>query len=316
MLKGLFRNLRIVKKGQSEGYTEKKPQEITPWERLYDALKNKEILQGKIDGTKDGNLMIFLDGITGIIKNEEIGEPRPKRLAVFVGAPIAFKVKACDRASNTVYLSRKEALETMSEYTWKELKHDCAKLIEVQEELFPLQERDDDISVEERKTIHELAAKARRVGPVRTGTVRTVVEDGAFLDIGGVSTFLPHFEISWGEIEDAREVLTPGETFDVKIIRVDFETGWMRASVKSLLPDPWESVSGKYEKGGIYRGEVKRTRNNNLVVQIEPGIVAICPPLPIQELEPGAAVRVRIIFIDADTRYIRGVIAGENRWAI
>ncbi len=321
MLKSLFKNLRTVKKGQSEGFTgEKTLSLVTPWERLYGALKNKEVLQGKVDGIVGGNLIIFLDGIKGIIKPDEIGEPRPKRLSVFVGAPVAFKVKACDRGSNEVYLSRKEAIETMSEYTWKELKRSCAKLLEIQEKLVALQpkEKDKEVSLEDRKAIRDLAAKARKVGPVRTGTVRSVVEDGAYLDIGGVSAYLPAYEISWDKIEDARVALKPGESFNIRIIRVDFETGWMRGSVKSLMPNPWENVPEKYQKGGIFKGEVKRIipKNNNLAVQLEPGVMAICPPLPMQNLEPGASVRVRISVVDTDKQYIRGMIAGENRWAI
>lgn len=318
-LKSLFKNLRTVQKGQSEGFTgEKTLRIVTPWERLYEAMKNKEVLQGKVDGIKDGNLIIFLDGIKGIIKPDEIGEPRPKRLSVFVGAPVAFKVKACDRGSNEVYLSRKDAIETMSEYTWKELKRDCAKLLEIQEKLVKLQPKDKgkEVSLENRKTIRDLAVQARKAGPVRTGTVRSVVEDGAYLDIGGVSAYLPNYEISWDRVDDAREVLKPGESFEIKIIRVDFETGWMRGSVKSLLPNPWENVPDRYQKGGIYKGVVKRkARNGNLAVTLEPGVLAMCPPLTMQELEPGASVRVRISLVDPDKQYIRGMIAGENRWA-
>lgn len=320
MLKSLFNNLRTVKKGQSEGFAgEKTLRVITPWERLYEAMKNKEVLQGKVDGIVAGNLIIFLDGIKGIITPDEIGEPRPKRLSVFVGAPIAFKVKACNRGNGEVYLSRKEAIETMSEYTWKELKRDCTKLLDIQDKLVALQpkEKGKEASTEDRKTIRDLAATARKVGPVRTGTVRSVVEDGAYLDIGGVSAYLPAYEISWDKVEDAREVLKPGESFDIRIIRVDFETGWMRGSVKSLMPSPWESVPQKYQKGGIFKGDVKRiAKNNNLVVQLEPGVLVMCPPLPMQNLEPGASVRVRIAVVDPDKQYMRGLIAGENRWAI
>jgi len=317
MLKSLFRKITTVKPGMSEGYTGEKARNEDPWEELYAAQANKEILQGRVKGVEKDTLVIDIGTIRGVITEDEIGEPRPKRLTAFVGAPLAFKIKRIDRANNEVQLSRKEALTEMSQFTMKELKRDCAKLIEIQEQLALLypEDRNADIPDENLPKIRELTAQARKEGPVRTGTVRTVVEEGAYLDVGGVSVFLPRYEINWARVEDAREYLQPGESFDIKIIRVDFETMWMRASLKALLPDPWETAHTRYVKGGIYAGEVQgTTQNGNLRVELEPGVIVICKYLPINNLEPGTTVRVRIALINKEGRIMIGNIAGESRW--
>lgn len=317
MLKSLFRNVTKVLPGMSEGFTGEKAVSEDPWDDLYQSMEKKEILQGKVKGVEKDELLVDIGPIRGVIPHDEIGEPLPKRLTAFVGAPVAFKIKRIDRANEKVYLSRKEAISEMSRFTMRELKRDCGKLLDVQEQIEALlpEEEGAEVSEEDRVKIRELAVQARKVGPVYTGTVRVVVKEGAYMDIGGVPVFLPSYEISWGPVEDARELLRPGESFDVKIIRVDFDTHWMRASLKSLLPDPWEAISKRYVRDGIYAGIVTgNTKKGNLFVELEPGVTAVCPRLPLNNPSVGTAVRVRVGTVNKENRSIRGNIAGESRW--
>lgn len=317
MIGGILKNLKTLKIGMSEGYTGEKTEHFDPWDRLYTALIKGEILQGKVDGAEDEHLVIFFESIKGIIPNEEIGEPRPKFLSVLVGAPVAYKVTNCDRAKNVVYLSRKAALTEMSQFTWKELRRDCERLLETQEKMEALRPREEnkELSVEEKRKMAELNNEARKEGPTRTGTVRAVVEEGAYLDIGGVPAFLPTYEISWGKVLDARDVLHPGESYDIKIIRVDFGKGLVRASLRALQPNPWETVPQRYLKGGKYGGQVKWiARGGSLAVELEPGVVAFCKSIPMTDLKPGTSVRVHIARMDLEKRFIRGNIVGESRW--
>ncbi len=321
MLKSLFRNVTKIAPGMSEGYTGEKAVSEDPWENIYQSMEKGEILQGKVRGVSpDGkDLYVDIGPITGVIPNEEIGEPQPKRLSVFVDGVVAFKIMRVDRPNKVAYLSRKEAITEMSRTTMRELKHDSEKLLEVLEQMDALKSKEEgaEIPEEDRAKLRELAAQARKIGPVRTGTVRAVMKDGAFLDIGGVPVYLPAHEITWGRVEDARELLRPGESFDVRIIRIDFETQWMRASLRALMPDPWENAAERYLKGGIYAGEVRRlTKNGNLIVELEPGVVAICQRLPLNNPSIGSTVRVKIGLVDKDKRYIRGFIAGESRWVV
>lgn len=325
MLRSLFRNIKTLQKGMSEGFTGEKTEQMSAWDRLYAAMLNKEILQSKIDGVEDEKLIIFFDNIKGIIPADEIGGTRPKYLSVLVGAPVAFKVVRCERSKNEVYLSRKKAIEEMAEFTWEELKRDCDPLMDIEKKIQAAipkpkgkkkEEKKVEHSPEVRKAIAELNDEARRTGPVRTGTVRTVVESGAYMDIGGVTAFLPKYEISWGRVDDARDTLKPGESFDVRVIKVNFETKQVRVSLKALLPDPWETVPTRYIKDGKYAGEVRRiTSGGKVEVELEPSVVVVCPPLSLHALDTGTPVRVHISKLDAENRYILGTIVGESRWA-
>lgn len=316
-----MQNLKTVTPGVSEGYAGEKTAFVyDPWDDLYDAMQLKEIRQGKVSGVENNDVVIFIGNVKGIIPEDEIGEPRPKRLTALVGQEIAFKVVRCDRANNVAYLSRKAALEEMSAATWQELKRDCAPILEIQDKIRAITARDGELfakelSPEDRRAIGELNARAREVGPKRTATVRTVFREGAYVDIGGVSAFLPAHEVSWGRVDDARDVLKPGMSFDVRVIRVNFDSGEVRVSLKALLPDPWETVEKRYARGGTYSGTFLRvTNNNNPVVELEPGVTAVCNRLPLQRLKKGDRVRVKVSFVDPGRRYIRGFISGEQRW--
>lgn len=314
-------NIEIVKDGMSEGFTGKKTTLAeSKWDELYNALEAGTVMQGTINGAEENSLVIFIGDIKGIIPNEEIGNPRPKRLGALVGAPVFFKVKHCDRRENTVYLSRKEALDEMSNSTWQELRKICAPLVKIQDQMEKIrgaEKQDANLTDEQKAELRHLGAKARKIGPIRTGTVRSVFAKGAFLDIGGVAAFLPAHELSWGHVEDARTVdgIIPGRSFDVRIIRVNFDTAWVRVSLKATMPDPWEAVPQRYVRNGIYSAVFKRTTaKGKLILELEPGVNVMCGRLPMQKLDVGQAVRVRILNINPDQKLIWGTISGMQSW--
>lgn len=322
-----FKSLAKIQKGNSEGFSGQKTVfgEESNWAFLYEAAKKGEILQGivsgfeehNLNGIKTDSLVVFIDDIKGVIINDEIGEPKPKHLGALIGAPIAFKIKQCIRANNLVYLSRKDALEEMSGYTWEELKRSSSKLLLVQEEMNSLKgNANEELDAETKQKLKELSTKARQVGPIRTATVRNVIKEGAFVDIGGVSAFLPAYEMSWGRVDDAREVVKPGESFDVKVNRLDFDNAYIRVSLKALLSDPWEKID-RYQKGAIYSGVVKRiSYNGRVIIELQPGVFASCRPLPMQVPEIGKEVKVRLDNINKEKRFMFGTITGTSKWAV
>ena len=319
--------IKPVELNAPEGFTGEKASFVSdPWEDLYEALQIKETRQHKVSGVeytknengeRKANLVLFFGGVKGIIPEDEVGEPRPKGLGALIGAEVAFKVVRCDRANNVVYLSRKAALEEMSAATWQALKRECAPLVEIQEKIKAVvaSAEGGTLSPEAKREIGDLNARAREIGPVKTCTVRSVFKEGAYVDIGGVSAFLPVHEISWGRVSDAREVLRPGQAFDVRVIRVDYDELTVRVSLKATMPDPWETADKKYVRGGSYSGTVVRyTDSGNILAELEPGITVVCDRLPLQRLKPGERVKVKLLHINRDRRYMRGVVSGGQRW--
>ena len=318
--------INCLGQGMSEGFSGNKTllDDSNTWEFLYDAQRKNKIIQGSVRGVEPDrsggivreNLIIFIGSIKGVILPDEIGEPRPKYLSALIGAPVAFKVKQCARSQGVAYLSRKDALAEMAGATWEELKKSCEELVQVLDEMNALRPEEGQEPTEEvRHRMQELGRKAIQVGPVRTATVRSVVKEGAYMDIGGVSAYLTVRDMSWGRVEDARELVRPGMSFDVRVTRVDFENAYVRVNLRTLLPDPWTHVQDRYKKDGRYNGVISRyTNNGKLVVELEPGISAICPTVSEQEYTIGDTVNVRLNIVNLEKRYITGVVTGLSRW--
>ncbi|MGB9879799.1 MAG: S1 RNA-binding domain-containing protein, partial [Anaerolineae bacterium] len=261
-----------------EGYRgEKKEFGVDPWPELMDAMKRDQILQEDVVGLErvdgDDALVVSFGPVKGLIVGEEIGDNRPKSLAAFVGIPVAFKVMYCDQPNGVAYLSRRKALEAASQETWKALQKDGAEVIGLTRELHEVEGQlkeeaaktpIDRARVAELKRARvELLRRIAEVAPTRTCTVRWVSRDKATVDIGGVAADLPAKEMSYGAVYDARSVVRPGDSFDVKVVRIDPDAKVVVVSLRPLLTDPWKQEPFKFQVGGIYRARVVADRERS-----------------------------------------------------
>jgi ribosomal protein S1 len=175
-----------------------------------------------------------------------------------------------------------------------------------------------EISEDERKKIEqelsEIRVKMREVGPVRTCVVKYVTPYGAYVDIGGITGYIPRYEISWGYVEDARDYLQQGDAFDAKLINIS-DSG-VTASIKLLLPDPWETAGTKYSKGGIYTGKVVKELTRGMLIELEPGVTAFVPHLPFGNPYPGSEVLFKAGRIDTEKRRMSGWVVRVLRRAV
>jgi small subunit ribosomal protein S1 len=120
------------------------------------------------------------------------------------------------------------------------------------------------------------AAEVRRSivpGAVLTGRVTSVVEFGAFVDLGaGVQGLLHRSEMGWSQVADIMEVVTPGEEITVKVLRVDEGMQRIGLGLKQLTADPWSTVQARYEVGQVRTGRVTRLAQFGAFVELEPGV--------------------------------------------
>jgi len=123
---------------------------------------------------------------------------------------------------------------------------------------------------------HAQAAEIRKsiaAGAVLTGRVTSVRDFGAFVDLGGGVQGLLHIsEMGWSRVSDASQVVTPGETITVKVLRVDEDTQKIALGLKQLTDDPWSTVSTTYEVGQVRTGKVTRIAQFGAFVELEPGV--------------------------------------------
>lgn len=140
-----------------------------------------------------------------------------------------------------------------------------------------------DVVVSRRKFLEEeqraSAAEVRLTivpGAVLNGRVTSVLEFGAFVDLGGGIQGLLHVsEMSWSRVTTAGSVVSQGDEITVKVLRVDEATGKISLGLKQLLNDPWTTVATGYAVGQVRTGTVTRVAEFGAFVELEPGVEAL-----------------------------------------
>ena len=126
-------------------------------------------------------------------------------------------------------------------------------------------------------------------GDAVTGTVRSLMPYGAFVDLGGVDGLLHVSDIAWGRVTKPEDVLTVGQEIQVRILKIDPETKKISLGLKQLQPEPWEArCQTKFQAGQRVQGTVTRLADFGAFVEIEPGIEGL---IHISEMSWGKKVR-------------------------
>lgn len=158
---------------------------------------------------------------------------------------------------------------------------DLEKLVgqEIQCRITKLDVSDEDVVVDRRVVIEEEAssAKERRYAELHEddivrGTVRSLTEYGAFIDLGGVDGLLHVSDISWSRIASPEDALSVGQEIDAKVLKIDSEKQRISLGMKQLLAHPWDAVPEKYKVGDRVRGAISRVADFGAFLELEPGV--------------------------------------------
>jgi small subunit ribosomal protein S1 len=125
---------------------------------------------------------------------------------------------------------------------------------------------------EEEKQARERMLSELKEGAVVRGTVRTLADYGAFIDIGGVDGLLHVADMSWGRVNKPSDVLTVGQPVEVQVLKVDPAKRRISLGMKQLAPDPWSNAGEKYKTGERVHGVVTRVTDFGAFVELEPGL--------------------------------------------
>jgi small subunit ribosomal protein S1 len=152
---------------------------------------------------------------------------------------------------------------------------------EIRCRIIKLDVTDEDVVVDRRAVAEEEERSAKdrlysqfKEGDTLSGTIRSVTEYGAFVDLGGVDALLHVSDISWGRVNKPADVLSVGQPVEVKVLKLGSEAEKRRISVglKQLQPHPWDAVAQKFNAGDRVRGTVTRLMEFGAFVELEPGI--------------------------------------------
>jgi small subunit ribosomal protein S1 len=192
---------------------------------------------------------------------------------------------------------------------------------EIRCRIVKLDPTDEDVVVDRRAVLEEeeLAAKERlysevKEGAVVTGTVRSLADYGAFVDIGGVDALLHVGDISWVRINNPADALSVGQQVEVQVLKFDPEKRRISVGMKQLLPHPWDSVPEKYKVGERVRGPITRVMDFGAFMELEAGVEGLIHVSemswvkkvrkPSDLVKPGDNVEAIILGINPDERRI------------
>jgi small subunit ribosomal protein S1 len=196
---------------------------------------------------------------------------------------------------------------------------------EIRCRIIKLDVADEDVVVDRRAVLEddERATKERRYtevkeGEIIQGTVRSLTDFGAFVDIGGVDALLHVADISWGRVNKPSDALAMGQQVEAKVLKVDAAKRRISIGMKQLLPHPWDLVNDKYKAGERVHGAVTRVADFGAFVELEKGIEGLIHlsemswskkvRKPSEVLKPGEQVDVMILGVNqADRRISLGL---------
>ncbi len=232
-------SLLVTVKGRNEeGYYELSKLKVEApkdWDSLEEAFAAKAIVSGTVTAIVKGGLTVDI-GVRAFMPGSRSGARDAAELEKLVGTEIRCRITKLDVDDEDVVVDRRGVVEE-----------------------------------EERSTKERRYAEVKE-GETVSGTVRSLTPYGAFVDLGGVDGLLHIGEIAWTRIAKPEDVLTVGQTVDVKVIKIDADSKRIALSMKQLLPHPWDAVPEKYTQGERITGVVTRTADFGAFVELEPGV--------------------------------------------
>lgn len=217
--------------------------EVT-WNRLEESLRTNETLQGTVTERVKGGLMVDV-GVRGFVPASHVGMSRAplpdSALEKYVGQSIPLKVLEVDKAHRKVVLSNRLA------------------------------------EAERREQERQQAFASVQEGQVIEGTVRRIVDYGAFIDLGGIDGLLHISEMSWRRIKHPSDVIREGQRVRVQVLRIDPASRKISLGMKQLIPDPWLEVEKQYQVGQVVKGKVARLAPFGAIVDLPGDLEATIP---------------------------------------
>ncbi len=232
------RLLVSVKGRDPEGYYELsrgKVERPTDWAALEQAFASKATIVGTVTGVVKGGLSVDV-GVRAFMPASRSGAHDAAEMEKLVEQEIRCRIIKLDATEEDVVVDRRAVAE------------------------------------EEERSVKDRRYSELREGETVRGTVRSLTDYGAFVDIGGIDGLLHVAEIAWHRINKPSDVLSVGQEVEAKILKVDSDKRRISLGMKQLQPHPWDSAAEKYKAGERARGTVTRVTDFGAFVELEPGV--------------------------------------------
>lgn len=213
----------------------RKAKDVMVWKNLENAFKDGTSVTARVMRKVKGGLEVDL-GVPAFMPASQVDLRMRRNLDAYIDKDLPVRIVKINRRRENIVVSHREVLEA-------ETKHKKAELFTTLEE-----------------------------GAELDGTVKSMTEYGAFVDIGGIDGLLHVSDISWGRVGHPKEVLKIGQTVRVKVMKFDRETEKISLGMKQLMSDPWSLAYEKYPAGKRVSGRIVNLAPYGAFVELEPGI--------------------------------------------
>jgi len=269
----------VIQKEDKEGrliLSKKRAQYEKAWGDVQTVKETDGIVKGLVIEVVKGGLIVDI-GLRGFLPASLVELRRVRDLQPYIGMELETKIIELDKNRNNVVLSRRAFLE------------------------------------ETQKEQREEFLDHLKPGERRKGVISSVVNFGAFVDLGGMDGLIHVSELSWQHVDHPSAVVTIGDEVDVEVLEVDLDRERISLSLKATQKDPWKEFAESHRVGELVYGRVTKLVPFGSFVQVGDnieGLVHISEmsehhvELPEQVVTPGEELWVKIIEIDLERRRI------------
>ena len=246
------------------------------WISVEERFNSGENVEGEVIEVVKGGLILDI-GLRGFLPASLVDLRRVKDLSTYLGTVLEARVIEMDRNRNNVVLSRRVVLE------------------------------------EGRKAERAAVLSKLQKGMRLKGTVSSIVDFGAFVDLGGIDGLVHISELSWSHVNHPSEVVKVGQEVEVEVLDVDLNRERISLGLKQTTEDPWRTLVKNYPVGAIIEGKVTKLVPFGAFVELGDGIEGLVHisemaprhvDIPSQVCNVGDTVQVKVMDVDLDRRRI------------
>ena len=231
-----------------------------PWKVAQELFEDDEAIELTVTGHNKGGLLVNWNGLQGFIPASQLlnfpqfhlESERIKALSEWHQKRLTLKIIELNPASNRLIFSERAALVNADE--------------------------------------KERMLNQVEVNQVLQGEVTNLTNFGAFVDLGGIEGLIHISELSWSRVTHPAQIVTPGQTVTVQIIKIDEREERIALSIKRLKTNPWQNISTRYAIGDLVRGPVSNVVSFGAFVKLEDELEGL---VHISELAEGSFLHPR-----------------------
>ena len=269
----------VLQKEDKEGrliLSKKRAQYERAWGDIERVKESDGVVEGQVIEVVKGGLILDI-GLRGFLPASLVEMRRVRDLQPYVGKTLEAKIIELDKNRNNVVLSRRAWLEQ----TQSEVRHTFLNNLQK--------------------------------GQIRNGVVSSIVNFGAFVDLGGVDGLVHVSELSWKHIDHPSEVVEVGQEVTVEVLDVDMDRERVSLSLKATQEDPWQHFARTHQINQVVAGKVTKLVPFGAFVRVDEGIEGLVHiselaerhiEMPEQIVQVGDELYVKVIDIDLERRRI------------